>query len=246
MNPEISIKCFCNSILFDLAAKRKYIDLNNVDTVKLIAKCRPKINNLIGYLKKLSKIFKQRKSNQKISTLNIHEVDSINALANKLMKEGRPHELEASLEKINPEELNTLEKESWYHLYGICAFQRNDHEEAMTRFSVGLKQLPNCQKIHFSLGQEFIFLNQPEKAFLEFDKCRFPEIPREYLIRMSNYAYLFNEYQRGINYISQFFPYYFKLKILIVCALYYFIRSKSSCRYSGFIMHNQTRWPKKC
>jgi len=212
MDPEISIKCFCDNILFDLESRRKYINLVNVRVVKLVAKISSQSRKVTVYFKNLLNIFKSRKSYK--TSVMTSEIDSINALANKLPRENQSNELEARLEKIDVKKLNMLEKESWYHLYGICAFQRNDHQEASKRFFEGLKQFPDCQQIRFSFGQEFIFLNQPEKAFLEFDKCSFPAIPREYLMRMSNYAYLFNEYQRGINYLTQFFPYYFKVKIL--------------------------------
>ncbi|MFZ4695082.1 MAG: hypothetical protein ACOYMV_08150, partial [Verrucomicrobiia bacterium] len=52
--------------------------------------------------------------------------DRLDALANRLQAEGRSGDLEAELGRFDPKSLQGVEKESWYHLRGIAAFQRND------------------------------------------------------------------------------------------------------------------------
>ncbi len=138
----------------------------------------------------------------------------VDALANKLQKNGKIEELENELKKIRQIPLNKKELEAWHHLFGIAAFQRQDHEEAKNRFKTGLQKCPESQQIRFSLGQEFIFLGHPADAFREFDLCSFPQISRDFALAMSRYAYLNSEYERGIKYISPFFKHYLEVKIL--------------------------------
>ena len=58
----------------------------------------------------------------------------INDLANRLQQEGRIDELESELAKFAPGTLEGAEKESWYHLHGIIAFQQgNSTKEADLR-----------------------------------------------------------------------------------------------------------------
>jgi tetratricopeptide (TPR) repeat protein len=122
--------------------------------------------------------------------------------------------LETKLEKLSDTELSSEELESWHHLYGICAFQRGDHQEALERFKNGNQLFPENAQIKFSLAQEYIYTHQPGEAFPMFDECMFPRVPREYGLAMSRYAYLFGEYERGIKYLEKFFELYRKIKVL--------------------------------
>ena len=142
------------------------------------------------------------------------ERNIIDDLANTLQEKGEIESLEAELKKIKHSDLNAKEIESWHHLYGICAFQRGDHNEAALRFKSGLIKCTESSQIKFSLAQEYIFLGQPEKAFPLFDECAFPLVSREFALAMSRYAYLFSEYNRGIKYIESFFDIYKEVKIL--------------------------------
>lgn len=138
----------------------------------------------------------------------------VDQLANDLQGKGQIGKLEENLLKIKKDPLNEKEIESWHHLYGICAFQRGEHELAAERFKEGLKACPESSQIKFSLAQEYIFLGQPEKAFPLFDDCLFPAVSREFTLAMSRYAYLFSEYERGIKYLNRFFEIYKEVKIL--------------------------------
>lgn len=146
--------------------------------------------------------------------------DSIEELAGQLVEEGRANELESCLQEIKCETLNPVELESWHHYYGICAFQRDEHEEACRRFASALQVIPESQSIRFSLGQEYMLLNQPKKGFLEFDQCSFPAIDSNFVMVMDNYAYLFNQHTRGAHYINQFLPSYLDIKTLDDHVLY--------------------------
>ena len=138
----------------------------------------------------------------------------IDDLANSLQEKGEIENLETELKTIRQSDLNSKEVESWHHLYGICAFQRGDHNEASKRFKNGLIKCPESNEIKFSLAQEYIFLSKPEKAFPLFDECVFPLVSRDFALAMSRYAYLFSEYDRGIKYIENFFDIYKEVKIL--------------------------------
>ncbi len=113
------------------------------------------------------------------------------------------------IKKLNDEDLNR-----YHHLYGICAFRCSDHEVAKERFKKGLQDCPDSAAITFSLAQEYIFLNQPDKAFPLFDKCVYPNVPSSFILTMSRYAYLHGEHDRGIDYLIPIFNHYDELKIL--------------------------------
>jgi len=140
--------------------------------------------------------------------------DSIQALANEKLPIIGYENFEKELIAINKNELSQKEIESWYHLFGICAFQQKNHDLAKERFNEGLQRIPNSSDIKFSLAQEYIFLGNSDKAFQLFDECIFPEIPRDFALAESRYAYLFSEYEKGISYVLDFFRLYKEVKIL--------------------------------
>lgn len=51
-----------------------------------------------------------------------------------LQEKNSIHMLEDELKKLDRGSFNDAELESWHHLYGICSFLKNDHEEAKARF----------------------------------------------------------------------------------------------------------------
>jgi len=135
-------------------------------------------------------------------------------LANALDREGRAGDLEGELKKLNFPSLSPAEQESWWHLYGIVAFQKGRDEEALGRFKEGYERFPKSALIRFSLGQQYIRLRDIETGFALFRECKFPEIPREYALAQARYAYLWNRYDEGRQFISPFLKAYKKLKIL--------------------------------
>lgn len=76
----------------------------------------------------------------------------VDELANALEREGRAGELEHQLKKLNFPSLSPAEQESWWHLYGIVAFQEGRDAEALSRFKEGHKQFPESVLIRFSLA----------------------------------------------------------------------------------------------
>ena len=140
--------------------------------------------------------------------------DRIAEMANKLAEADKLDQLEAKLDKRGQRGLTARELETWHHLYGICAFRREEHQLAVERFQHGLEACQYSQLIRFSLAQEYIFLGEPAQAFEIFDLCRFPNLPSQYVMAMSRYAYLFSDYARGIKYIQPIIGTYLDLKIL--------------------------------
>lgn len=138
----------------------------------------------------------------------------VDELVNKLSQEGDLEKIENALIGLKSKELNDAELESWHHMYGICAFQRSEHDLAAKRLLEGLHLCPNSNQLKFSLAQEYIFLSRSNEAFPLFDECVFPSISREFALAMSRYAYLFSEYDRGIKYLENFFEAYKEVKIL--------------------------------
>ena len=138
----------------------------------------------------------------------------VDELANALEREGRAGELEHQLKKLNFPSLSPAEQESWWHLYGIVAFQEGRDAEALSRFKEGHKQFPESVLIRFSLGQQYLRSHDIENGFTLFKACRFPEIPREYALAQARYAYLWNRYDEGRQFISPFLKAYKQLKIL--------------------------------
>ncbi len=140
--------------------------------------------------------------------------DRVQELANTLQREGRTKELEGELTKLDLHTLSADELESWWHLYGITAFQEGREAEALARFQKGYEQFPTSSLIRFSLGQQYVRTGSIEEGFALFRACKFPEIPREYALAQARYAYLGNRYDDGFLFLRPFFDAYKKLRIL--------------------------------
>jgi hypothetical protein len=141
-------------------------------------------------------------------------VNRVEDLADNLHREGRAHELESELQKLDRAGLSVAERESWWHLYGITAFQRGQDAEALQRFQQGYEQFPNSSMIRFSLAQQHERLGAIDKAFDLFSAGRFPELPREFVLAQSRYAYLWDRYENGREFVRPFFDAYKELRIL--------------------------------
>ena len=72
---------------------------------------------------------------------------------------------------------------------------------------------PDSARISFSLGQEHEFRGETEDAFRQFDRAIFPAIPAAYSLMAARYAYLWDELDRGIEYLRPSFDAYVKLGI---------------------------------
>lgn len=142
------------------------------------------------------------------------EKNRIDELANDLSRKGKIDQLEKQLLKYKPNKLNTKEKESWYHLYGIIPFRNGNRKLAFERFKVGVFECPDSSYLQFSLGQEYEYLKNKEEMINCFNNTKFPNIPSSYILAESRYSYLWDLYDYGIKYINQLIPFYLQLKIL--------------------------------
>lgn len=151
-------------------------------------------------------------------TLNVLQAASaenrVDELANELMSKGEADQLEEHLKSFNLSSLTDPERTSWYHLWGIAAFQRGDRAEALQRFEDAFRKVPASAQIAFSLGQELQYAGQPRKAFEIFDRFKFPSIPGSFALTQARYAYLWNELDRAAAYIAPIFEAYHELKIV--------------------------------
>ena len=141
-------------------------------------------------------------------------VNRIDELANTLQREGRISDLEQELNKQNQSGLSPAEHESWWHLYGIVAFQAKRDAEALERFEEAYRRFPHSAQIRFSLGQQCIRAGSIERGFELFRACRFPEVPCEYALAQARYAYLWSRYSDARLFIRPFFEAYMQVKIL--------------------------------
>jgi hypothetical protein len=132
---------------------------------------------------------------------------------NRLYQEGAGERIEAELTELREQPLSPDELESWHHCWGIVAFQRGDHRDALARFEEGLRACPQSALIRFSVGQEHVLLGDAERGFREFDRCLFPSVPRDYALAAARYAYLWDQLDRGWRYVEAFLPYYYKLGV---------------------------------
>jgi hypothetical protein len=66
----------------------------------------------------------------------------IEALADRLAREGKAANIEGELDALDVAELSSLEIESWYHLRGIAAFRRGDRQLAKARFAEAHSKFP--------------------------------------------------------------------------------------------------------
>jgi hypothetical protein len=97
----------------------------------------------------------------------------VDELANALQRDGRIRDLERELGKLDYVSLSVDEQESWWHLYGITAFQDGRHGEALARFQEGYRRFPTSAYIRFSLGQQYIRARAAEEGFALFRTCKF-------------------------------------------------------------------------
>jgi hypothetical protein len=138
----------------------------------------------------------------------------VGELANKLASEGKAGEIEGALEKMNQAILPDAEREKWWHIYGITAFEAGRDEVALERFQEGHRLFPGSAFIRFALGQQYIRANQPDKGFDLFREALFPQIPQRHALVEARYAYLHSRYEDGRVFIRPFFEAYGNLKIL--------------------------------
>lgn len=138
----------------------------------------------------------------------------IEDLFEEVRQKGKLDGLEDYLIKFDPKQLNDNEKESWHHLYGICAFRRKDRKTALERFKDGHRACPNSGMIAFSLGQEYEFFGEIKKMFGLFDKFFFPLVPSNYALAEANFAYLWDDLDRAIYYTTPILNKYYDLKIV--------------------------------
>ena len=139
--------------------------------------------------------------------------ESPEQLANRLHREGKAADLEKELQRYSVANLSPKDKESYYHLWGITAFRRQDRAEAFRRFQEGLAACPDSQHLHFSLGQEYEYRREIDKMFDCFDKCSFPKIPSAFMLAAARYSYLWNRPDKGIRYVRGIADAYFTLGI---------------------------------
>jgi hypothetical protein len=138
----------------------------------------------------------------------------VDEVANLLLLEDRAADLEVELTKLDYSALSAQEQESWWHSYGIAAFQTGRDPEALTRFQEAHEKFPNSPNIRFSLGQQYIRAKSIDEGFALFRTCLFPEIPADFALAQAQYAYLWNRYSDGQLFIRPFFQAYKELKIL--------------------------------
>lgn len=142
------------------------------------------------------------------------QVNRVDDLANGLQKSGRIQDLESELATLNRSSLSPAELESWWHLYGIVAFQEGRDSEALERFKEAYSRFPESATIRFSLGQQHIRARDPERGFELFRTCIFPAVSREYALAQARYAYIWSRYDDGLLFVRPFFETYKQIKIL--------------------------------
>lgn len=140
--------------------------------------------------------------------------DRIDELANRLMKKGKIDRLEAELKKFDPDALDGIERESWYHLYGIVAYQAGNRALAFGRFREAVEKIPDSGNLNFSLGQEYEFRGETDRMFHCFDKALFPKVSPRHALAEARYAYLWSRTDKGWGYIEPLLSVYWDLKIL--------------------------------
>lgn len=141
-------------------------------------------------------------------------VNRVEQLANELHRAGRARKLESELRRLAYPRLSLSEQESWWHLYGICAFQARNDQEAFRRFVEAYAKFPGSPSIRFSLGQQYIRTGQPDPGFELFRTCAFPRISREFTLTQARYAYLFGRYEDGFLFLRPFFDAYRQIRVL--------------------------------
>lgn len=139
--------------------------------------------------------------------------ESPDELANRLHREGRIAQLEGELKRYSPDKLAAKEKESYYHLWGIAAFQRGDRATAYERFKQGRRECPDSAQIRFSLGQEHEARGEIDEMFACFDSCTFPAVSSQFVLAAARYAYIWGHPAKGAKYLSPIAEAYFQLGI---------------------------------
>lgn len=136
------------------------------------------------------------------------------ALAGRLLGDGRQGELERELGRLDLDRLEESEQESWRHLWGVTALQRDDRPEALRRFTSGYAAYPESMEIRFSLAQELQHVGRVEEAFSLLDACQFPLLSGGHAMTAARYAYLWGELERGLAYLDPVVKAYDKLGIV--------------------------------
>jgi hypothetical protein len=139
--------------------------------------------------------------------------ESPDELANRLQREGKTDRLESELRRYSVSRLSEKDKESYFHLWGITAFRRQDRAEAFRRFKEGLEACPGSQSLLFALGQEHEYRREIDRMFEYFDRCAFPKIPASFVLAAARYAYMWDRPDKGAAYVEPIAEAYFTLGI---------------------------------
>ncbi len=145
--------------------------------------------------------------------LNRQPKESPDELANRLQKEGKIANLEQELRRYSVSKLSAKDKASYFHLWGICAFRKQDRNEAFRRFKEGIEVCPDSQDLLFSLGQEYEHRKAIDKMFECFDRCSFPTTSSAFMLAAARYAYLWDRPDKGMDYLKGITDAYFTLGI---------------------------------
>jgi hypothetical protein len=140
--------------------------------------------------------------------------ESPDELANRLQREGKIDQLETELQRYSATRLPAKDRESWFHLWGIAAFQRRDRAMAFRRFKEGLEACPGSENLLFALGQEYEHRGEIDRMFECFDRCSFPNVPAKFMLAAARYAYLWNRPDKGAAYVDPIAETYFKLRVV--------------------------------
>ena len=135
-------------------------------------------------------------------------------LANRLNAGGRHDDIERELEGLDVAQLDDDELEAWHRMRGIAAFERGDRELARERFEVGMARFPESAYLAFSVGQEYEYLGQVDRAFELFERAPFPSVPSGFVMAQARYAYLWNKLAEGVALLQPLVDAYWDLGIV--------------------------------
>jgi hypothetical protein len=138
---------------------------------------------------------------------------SVDELTNDFSRTNDIRGFEQGLRRLDPASLPADQREAWHHMWGVAAYRANNHAEAMRRFEQGMVAVPTSGLIAFSLGQEYEYIGDANRAFGIFDRFTYPAVPAAFALAQARYAYLWGEPARGTAYVLPIFETYFKLGI---------------------------------
>lgn len=107
-----------------------------------------------------------------------------------------------------PDDLNDLERESWFFHRARGADDGHDRTEAMRRAQASFRMMPESAKIRLQLVRQHEYAGQTDEMFRLIDNMKLRPHEMGYAMVAAHFAYLWDDYDRGVKSLQPLLDFY--------------------------------------